>query len=236
MIARNASLASHWKPVALGLLALSGAIALASPDRPSVPRAAAPAEADDDARARRRGPGTVALGSGGECFELPYRPWFGAIRPLPQCLPNSLFRRTGARDINRDGVEEVVDVAYEYVSTSPPQDLCLAELFEIDVDAGAASTTRECILTSLEIMPYLQSVAGPGGAEVLAFQSAGWHDVDRDSDLDLCVIIVGEFEEHYAWLENTGFEATQPLTGDLNSDGNVNSADLALLLGGWTGG
>lgn len=231
MIARHASIASHWTSVALGLLALSDAFALASPDRPSVPRAAAPAEADDDAPARRRGHGTVALGSGGECVELPYRPWFGAIRPLPQCLPSSLFRRTGARDINRDGVEEVVPVEYEQVSTSPPEDLCLAELFEIDVDAGTASTTRECILTSLEIMPYLQSVAGPNTA-VIAFPSAGWHDVDRDGDLDLCVIID---DDHHAWLENTGLEATQPLTGDLNSDGYVSSTDLALLLGGWTG-
>ncbi len=163
---------------------------------------------------------------------LPAQDWFGAIRPLPDCLGSSLFRRTGPRDINRDGIEEVVDIAYESVSTNPPQNICLAERFEIDIDGGSETTTRQCVLSSLEIMPYLQSVAGPGGTTVVAFHTAGWHDVDRDGDLDLCVVI--DFE-HNAWIENTGFEATQPLTGDLNGDGNVDSADLTILLGGWTG-
>ena len=43
------------------------------------------------------------------------------------------------------------------------------------------------------------------------------------------------FSKQIVWLENTGFQHTASLEGDLNGDGHVDSEDLGRLLGGFTG-
>ena len=43
------------------------------------------------------------------------------------------------------------------------------------------------------------------------------------------------FSTHRLWFENTGFQHTASLEGDLNGDGHVDSEDLGRLLGGYTG-
>jgi hypothetical protein len=166
--------------------------------------------------------------AGGGCMALPSPDLFGAVRPLPDCLGGSLFRRTGTRDINRDGIEEVVDIANESVSIDRPRDICLAERREIAIDQGEETTTRQSVLSRLKIMPYLQSVAELHGTSVVAFQAAGRHDTDRHGDLDLRVVIS---VARNSLIENASFQSRNPLAGDLN----VDSADLAIRLGGWTG-
>ena len=65
-------------------------------------------------------------------------------------------------------------------------------------------------------------------------------DCDGDNDLDLffvvsSVLIDGSITQTWGWLENTGFQHPASLEGDLNGDGDVDSADLGRLLGGFTG-
>jgi hypothetical protein len=88
-----------------------------------------------------------------------------------------------------------------------------------------------------------QWVPNPNYADL---QFYGWRDFDGDDDQDLLFYFrvgianppTGEGAQEsgrYIWVENTGFEATRPLTGDLDGDGSVGASDLTMLLGGWTG-
>jgi hypothetical protein len=53
-------------------------------------------------------------------------------------------------------------------------------------------------------------------------------DMDSDGDMDLVVSADINF-----WLENTGFQHTNPIAADLNRDGRVDGADLGRLLVSW---
>jgi hypothetical protein len=85
----------------------------------------------------------------------------------------------------------------------------------------------------------------------ITFEPLGWLDCDSDGDLDLivnwnlwrreydpslpCMPVVGAaISGQYAWLENIGYEKpAPPLAADLNQDGQVDGADLGLLLVAW---
>ena len=70
-------------------------------------------------------------------------------------------------------------------------------------------------------------------------RSAGWRDMDADGDLDYLVRLYvrsGSASPVYSqiWFENTGYEkSAPPIAADLNGDGQVNGADLGLLLVAW---
>ena len=69
----------------------------------------------------------------------------------------------------------------------------------------------------------------------------GWRDTDADGDLDLLIYLFGYTYDgsdenrldKIIWIENTGFQHTTHLTGDINGDGKVNGADLGLVLSNW---
>lgn len=63
----------------------------------------------------------------------------------------------------------------------------------------------------------------------------GFRDLDGDGDKDAFVHIwsmtsSGDSHDTFFWIENTGFQHSMPLDGDLDHDGHVNNADLSLLL------
>ena len=70
-------------------------------------------------------------------------------------------------------------------------------------------------------------------------RTSGWRDCDEDGDLDLVVTVrllfgSGSYEYRPMWFENIGYEKpAQPVAADLNGDGQVNGADLGLLLVAW---
>ena len=61
----------------------------------------------------------------------------------------------------------------------------------------------------------------------------GLVDMDDDGDLDLLVQVEIGPQPHSLCVENTGFQHTTHLTGDLDGDGKVNGSDLGTLLSNW---
>lgn len=254
MIARNVSLVSALTLVGVGLLvnalASLGGTELGSafagngrslsestrsygveernrPDRGVAPRAS-----------------RALMASGSGCVEADPLDWFGPIRPLEMCgvvwgLPT---QDGSAADVNGDGKLEYFGYLESTLISEagvPLPNRPLIHRVEVAYD-GAASLVR--LASILETQPLAEWILADQGWTESIWCGWGWIDIDGDGDLDLQISFnsvdpqTWEPLRRLAWLENTGFEATPPLTGDLNSDGHVNSTDLALLLGGWTGG
>ena len=78
-----------------------------------------------------------------------------------------------------------------------------------------------------------------GNSDVFAFKMLGYFDVDGDGDLDLLIHASGviydgsgqPFSNDF-WLENNAV-STPAIAADLNHDGRVDGADLAMLLVQW---
>lgn len=69
---------------------------------------------------------------------------------------------------------------------------------------------------------------------------AGWADADRDGDKDLVLQFFADYGdgssslEGQIWFENIGHEKpAPPVAADINRDGQVNGADLGILLTAW---
>jgi hypothetical protein len=110
--------------------------------------------------------------------------------------------------------------------------------------------TQECGVNRCEIA---------FGLKWLRISPKGWLDCDNDGDLDMvctaqgfqvqrngedylswegtfwiCAqIVTNEGPKVSFWLENTGFQHTNPIAADLNRDGRVDGADLSLVLYAW---
>jgi hypothetical protein len=73
------------------------------------------------------------------------------------------------------------------------------------------------------------------GVSEAQFGATGWTDCDGDNDLDLVIGVRGRHLDNSSfsfvgWLENTGFQHTASLEGDLNGDGQIDNADVGVLL------
>jgi hypothetical protein len=95
------------------------------------------------------------------------------------------------------------------------------------------------------------------GLKWLQLSPKGWLDCDNDGDLDMvCTaqgfqvqdgggywtfegvwvcfsIVTNQGPQVSFWLENTGFQHSNPIAADLNHDNRVDGADLSLLLYAW---
>jgi len=127
-----------------------------------------------------------------------------------------------ADDINNDGTRE-------YYASSP--DSGKFYLSTIETVDGIV-TSKLILLFSLNtqtINDYRSSVGLLAGSN---WWVIGLRDCDNDGDLDL--VIRGEAGAGnpfmFMYFENTGFQHTAPLEGDLNHDGQVDNADVGVLL------
>lgn len=215
--------------IALGVGGAVGVSWAAVP--PRTPVGVDPAESET----REAAPdGELAPMTGAGCDDAPEVGWFGAIRRLPDCFDRDAAA-SGAVDVNGDGrLEHWEDDPRVVISngTVVPE-LCVGALYRAAFDGQAVVMTAACLVKSQAAASWFIGQFGPTLS--LSVEPWGWHDVDLDGDLDLILnFSPGSGAARRAWLENVGYEATQPLTGDLDLDGQVDSADLAILLGGWT--
>lgn len=265
MLARNLSLASAMTLVGLGLfanagvnLAISGQGQAIAEERKGQAIAAASltemepsmlASMGDDLSLSGDGAAeTMAMGYG-ECVAdgEPLSVW-GAVREIAVseiCLVGITYsnvlalQRSPQVDLDGDGRVEALVTEFGTVAVLPSYPYCLVGIQQSSfVDDGIAVVQRRMISTEIFTQVALAQthVPNPTAAEVTIL---GWFDCDGDDDLDcLAHMTIGNNNtaiQRLYWVENIGFEATQPLAGDLNDDGFVNAEDLAVVLFNWSG-
>jgi hypothetical protein len=248
MIARKLSLAGAVALVGVGLLANAGvqwATAtqnVASADDRDPGRVESPSAAPMVLGGMVDTLQSMHMGSDGRCDEEAPVDWFGDVRALPNCgwVAYGLPTQDGRfADVNADGIveyfEEFPDNYGPIVAGGVPQPN-RGFLFRIESRfvGSSVSVAAVPVIETDRLAKWILAFGGWQGN--IYCDKPGWIDLDEDGDLDLVVRFYGDGgNRQFAWLENTGFEATQPLAGDLNADRNVDSADLTILLGGWTG-
>jgi hypothetical protein len=264
MIARKLSLAGAVALVGVGLLANAGvswglaiqgyAMAEAGQSPSGFER---PMSAKDLSHPTDTPPSALPMGAG--CQPLTGEPlnWFGAVRELPDCLilytgptgpivlslaldMSSSFN-SFCIDMNADGRPEKLIRGFDsLVADGVPRPASpLLSLQRTSFGGEILAISEHPVIDS---GPFLEIAVSYPSFTVRSARADvwGWSDLDEDGDLDAVVLMSlsgqeGQFVYRLFWLENTGFEATQPLTGDLDGDGAVGASDLTMLLGGWTG-
>jgi hypothetical protein len=249
--------------VAVGLLANAAASLVGSPDRTAnaddLKRAAkSPQPVADVAvsRADEGGAEMVAMGDSGGCIWGEPLEWFGDIHELPDCaidtssgvlgfaLQGSNAANASLVDVNKDGFLDAVRTR-SHGGNAPIEWLLFPAKYECGVwiedwkvVGGSMVLLRRCVLSRERLVAFAQKQSSFALAS-LYMRDGGWRDMDKDGDLDFAFILlalgVADGWQKAFWIENTGYEATQPLVGDLDGDGSVGASDLTMLLGGWTG-
>jgi hypothetical protein len=256
---KNNPMSSAVALVGVGLISLSGAIVFVASGRPALAAedSGRPAGsfrtlivADPRTPSGFEGPPPVmGMSAGDRCVETEPLEWFGEIRAVPECwiettdvglaVPVHLFDSrsgvggVGMFDLNGDGRPEAMNGVQRELASGIE---CALFLVEVSGKVEELTRTRRCVLPGARIAQLAASLGLPAETK---FVSYGWFDPDHDGDLDFVFSLRwpgGAWETgRYFWAENTGFEATQPLVGDLDGDGSVGASDLTMLLGGWTG-
>jgi hypothetical protein len=177
---------------------------------------------------REKGPRVGPRFLGNDCPELPAAAWFTTVRGLPDCANRMVFQGDLHDDVDGDGIRESLGVGEDLGSGGPDA----INAFETSGSGDNVTVRRRVVLGRAGLDAYLQ---GAAGLPMIGIEDAGLRDLDDDGDLDLVLVIYAEdWILRTVWVENTGNEAANRLAGDINRDGIVNAADLALLLADWT--
>ncbi len=139
-------------------------------------------------------------------------------------------------DVNHDGTLDY----FWYTPVNLLQDaasypLCVLSRSRIEQVDGVATERLDCVI---RLTSEFVSTTIPPKAYQAQLSSFAWRDMDSDGDSDLVVEFRWQDATgwHYkrGWFENIGFEKpAPPVAADLNGDGQVNGADLGLLLVAW---
>jgi hypothetical protein len=151
----------------------------------------------------------------------------------------------GACDVNGDGALEFFDNVGEIpIISETGAEMSLPVLLRSSPQQypnGSVLMTHTVILGDSAALTSALRQLEPSTNMVYGYlQPIGWRDMDQDGDQDLiCVYRYSgfggvQFAWQDIWFENVGFEkAAPPVAADLNGDGQVNGADLGLLLVAW---
>lgn len=120
-------------------------------------------------------------------------------------------------DINNDGISEYLIFNFGF------QPNCYLSTIE---KIGGIATSKLILLFSVDSQSINDYRSSVGLSSDGWWRLLGLRDCDNDGDLDL---VIGSYEQSM-YFENTGFQNAAPLEGDLNHDGQVDNADVGVLL------
>lgn len=170
----------------------------------------------------------------GGCQTLAPEPWFTVVRRLPDCVPVRFDENAGTYDINGDGQLEWLSMPS---SADAQSESCGVLRILRSVVAGQIAFQRTCVMDMTIVRDFIDEEIP--GSEFYGIEAFAFIDVDLDGDLDAVLTPfvfdpqAGQLILLACWVENTGFEAAPPRVADINRDGNVDAADLSLLLADW---
>jgi hypothetical protein len=240
-------------PAIIASLTVAGSVAFAagqqsggkqSPPMPS--RAQAHSMQEEMPQARMAQARMAQMGGG--CTQGADKNWFTTMHPLPaDCKAGSHswtwngMDYTIDGDINGDGTAEHFVIFLEQsvvVSETSAQSGGVLALNNIGSAAEDYAVSNHRVVHNETVAAFVLEQYPTVTQAFVA--NLGLRDVDGDGDMDL-VITIGilippsdQFMFRMAWVENTGYEKpAPPLAADLNQDGQVDGADLGLLLVAW---
>ena len=170
----------------------------------------------------------------GGCTEGTDKNWFTTGHLLPSCFVVSGIPLSSVdyADVNGDGITEFLlrnpngmYGSYAIVVKGAASTVALISSHECGTTGGDYFQKISCVLRSEAGSFYLLQV--PTATDAIA--ELFLRDMDSDGDMDLVV----SADIINFWLENTGFQHTNPVAADLNRDGRVDGADLGRLLVSW---
>lgn len=200
----------------------------------------------------------IVQGAQADCPSGDSLHWLSQVPRIVQCATNQnnfLSAVNGsAVDVNGDGVLEYYGrIPYNgtdiLINGAPSQATQSLWFNRIDPTTQSPTAIRDI----LEVVPpslglwVLATFPSATNASVsladiidwnIGTNISGWRDMDGDGDLDyLARLYVAEGASSFTmqiWFENIGFEKpAPPVAADLNRDGQVDGADLGMLLIAW---
>ncbi len=231
-----------------GLVVLSGTVLasvfLSSPRTATTAFASAQQAQPGERSVGRKADAAAPVAMGGSCES---QIWFNT-QPrefVESCDPNRVGFRFGDitwSDVNSDGkVESFSNYEQGWLVVSGSNGVGYDGILTRNNVVPTSTGAKLNFIDILDLPPsfgdYFVTEYGVSEAQ---FYVPGWADCDGDNDLDLVIDVSGQHLDNtpfnfVGWLENTGFQHTASLEGDLNGDGQVDAADLGRLLGGYTG-
>lgn len=168
------------------------------------------------------------------CTQGADKNWFTTVHWLASdCLPPS----DQVFDLNGDGKREILfNEQYYLLRWGTQLEFCFCGLNEVHGGGELLEVENSCIIHSSTVMQLVRPKFTFEPIEIQAYW--GVRDLDGDEDQDLIVYCQGTpdyqtYQRVGFWFENTGFQHTNPIAADLNRDGQVDGADLGLLLVSW---
>jgi hypothetical protein len=182
------------------------------------------------------------------CAPIEDKVWFAPTPLIVPCANNGFLEAQppNRADVNGDSTFEYLrdpqagwDGWWVVYNNEPSTEVAQSAMFTETIDKNGLKLCRIPLLDA-RIYAWWEDNLPPTLYGFRRIAPRGWRDMDSDGDLDLILYAEernpngGTLSTQVLWLENVGYEKpAAAVAADLNHDGNVDGADLGLLLYAW---